>query len=130
MVFINLPVAQLTRSVEFFTALGYRFNPQFTDQSSTCMVISDHIYVMLLERERFRSFIDREVADTHASVGALIALNFDSREAVTELCERAFAAGGRRFKEPDDHGFMFAWGFEDPDGNVFEAFWMDPAHVQ
>lgn len=130
MVFINLPVSDLARSVDFFTTLGYEFNPQFTDESATCMIVSEHIYVMLLQHDRFRTFIDRAVADTHQSVAVLTAFNFDSAAAVKDICERAFAAGGRRYKEPEDLGFMYSWGFEDPDGNIFEAFWMDPTHVQ
>lgn len=130
MIFVNLPVKDLDRSVRFFNQLGYTFNPQFTDESSTCMVISDTIFAMLLVEERFKTFTPKPIADASAVTEALVGLSMDSREEVDRICNAAFAAGGRRYKEPEDHGFMYSWGFEDPDGHIWEHFWMDPAAVQ
>jgi predicted lactoylglutathione lyase len=127
--FINLPVEKLSRSVEFFTALGFTFNPQFTSEDSTCMIIGSENYAMLLERAKFSTFIDKPIAEKN-TVEALIALSCNSTEEVRELCERAFSLGARRYKEPDEYPFMFAWGFEDLDGHIWELFWMNPEHLQ
>ncbi|MEY3408069.1 MAG: hypothetical protein RL038_1130 [Actinomycetota bacterium] len=128
-IFVNLPVRKLQRSVEFFTGLGFTFNAQFTDESSTCMIIGENMYAMLLEDEKFTGFIDKPIADT-STVEALIALSCESRDEVERIAEKAFELGARRYKEPDDHGFMFAWGFEDLDGHIWEVFWMNPEYVQ
>jgi predicted lactoylglutathione lyase len=129
-IFVNLPVKDLARSVEFFTQLGYRFNPQFTDESATCMVISEDIYAMLLVEKRFSDFIDKPVADAKHATEVLVSLTADSRAAVDALVEKALAAGGRRYTEPVDHGFMYQWGFEDLDGHIWEHFWMDPKALE
>lgn len=130
MIFVNLSVADLPRSRAFFEALGFSFNPQFTNDQAACMVVSPHIYAMLLVPSHFAGFTPKPIADAHACTEALVALSCDSREEVDRLCGAAFAAGGRRYKEPQDLGFMYGWGFEDPDGHLWELFWMDPAHVQ
>lgn len=128
-IFVNLPVENLKRSVDFFSALGFDFNPQFTSEDSTCMLVGENIFAMLLEDDRFASFVDKPIAAGNTSE-VLLALGVGSREEVSELAEKAFALGARRYKEPDDHGFMFAWGFEDLDGHIWELFWMDPSYVQ
>lgn len=128
-IFVNLPVRSLSRSVDFFTTLGFTFNPQFTSEDSTCMIIGENIYAMLLEDERFKSFIDKPIADSTSSE-VLVSLGLDSREEVSRLAEAAFSAGARRYKEADDLGFMFGWGFEDLDGHIWELFWMNPEHIQ
>ena len=128
-IFVNLPIEKLTTSVDFFTALGFTFNPQFTSEDSTCMVISENIYVMLLEKAKFSTFIDKPIADK-GSVEALIALSCESNDEVRHLCEKAFALGARRYKEPDEYPFMFGWGFEDLAGHIWELFWMNPEHIQ
>ena len=129
-IFVNLPVKDLDRSVAFFTRLGYTFNQQFTDDSATCMVISEDIFVMLLVEERFKTFTPKPIADAGAATEVLVSLSAESPDAVRRICEAAFAAGGRRYKEPEDHGFMYGWGFEDLDGHIWEYVWMDPAAVQ
>lgn len=129
-IFVNLPVKDLDRSVAFFSTLGYTFNPQFTDESATCMVISEDIFVMLLVEDRFKDFTPKPIADASATTEVLVSLSADSRDDVARICETAFAAGARRYKEPDDHGFMYGWGFEDLDGHIWEYVWMDPAAVQ
>ena len=128
--FVNLPVSDLNRSVEFFKKLGYTFNPQFTDENATCMIVADNIYVMLLVEKYFKKFTPKAIADSKNSTEALIALSASSRDEVNHIVETALAAGARRYKEPQDHGFMYAWGFEDLDGHIWEHVWMDPAAVQ
>lgn len=128
-IFVNLPIQNLDKSVEFFSDLGFTFNPQFTGEDSTCMIIGENMYAMLLEHEKFSSFIDKPIA-SRSSTEALIALACDSKTGVQEMAEKAFRLGARRYSEPIDHGFMFSWGFEDLDGHIWELFWMDPAHVE
>ena len=128
-IFINLPVEKLTRSVEFFTALGFTFNEQFTDETSTCMLVGDNIFVMLVEHQKFSAFIDKPIAPS-TSTEAILSLSCGSTDEVRELSEKAFAAGARRVNDPEDHGFMFSWGFEDLDGHLWDLFWMNPEHVQ
>ena len=128
-IFVNLPVKELSRSVEFFTKIGFTFNPQFTDENATCMVINDTIYAMLLVEKFFKSFIDKEIADTKANAAAIIALSVGSRAEVDELIEKALKAGGREYKELQDHGFMYGRDFEDLDGHLWEIFYMDMAAI-
>lgn len=128
--FINLPVSDLPKSIEFFTKIGYTFNPQFTDDSATCMVLGTNLFAMLLTHDRFQGFAPAPIADTQATTGALISLSLDSRDDVDALIAKAVAAGGTTYREPDDYGFMRSWGYRDLDGHVWEVLWMDPAHVQ
>ncbi|VUD40424.1 hypothetical protein TDB9533_00211 [Thalassocella blandensis] len=124
-IFINLPCADLPASIDFFTALGYSFNPQFTDDSGTCMIVSDHIYVMLLSQEKFSGFSPNPVANARDTTEVLIALDCDSREEVDATIQKAVAAGGNTYNEPQDHGFMYAHAFQDLDGHVWEVFFME-----
>jgi predicted lactoylglutathione lyase len=124
--FVNLPIENLKRSVDFFSHLGFTFNPQFTDEQSTCMIVSDNIMIMLLEREKFQGFIEKPIASREATE-VILALSSESQEEVRTLCEKAFEKGARRLNDPEDHGFMFSWGFEDLDGHLWDVFWMDPA---
>ena len=128
-IFVNLPVSDLQRSIEFFGSLGFTFNPQFTDETATCMVVSDDIFVMLLTREKFAGFTPYPVSDATRSTEVLVALSCDSREEVETLVRKAVAAGGGTYAEAQDHGFMFQHGFQDPDGHIWELVWMDPAYV-
>lgn len=130
MIFVNLPVESLERSREFYEALGYSINPLFSDENGACVVISEAIYVMLLTREFFASFIPgHAVADPGGAIGAQYALSMDSREQADALVARAVAAGGTAF-EPRDLGFMYSHAFADPDGHYWEPFWMDPAAAE
>jgi predicted lactoylglutathione lyase len=129
-IFVNLPVKDLARSVEFFTKLGYTFNPQFTDENATCMVISEDIFVMLLVEKYFGTFTPKAIADAKQTSEVLVALSCDSRAEVERVVNAALAAGARRYREPNDLGFMYQWGFEDLDGHIWEHFWMDPTNVQ
>jgi len=127
MVFVNLPVANVKRSIAFFTALGFKFDQRFTnDQAAGLIIDENHSYAMLLNREYFKTFIKTEIADATRATEVLVALMFDTREAVDEVVRKAIAAGGKDAREPQDHGFMYARAFADPDGHIWEPFWMDP----
>jgi uncharacterized protein len=129
-IFVNLPVKDLDRSAAFFTTLGFSFNAQFTDATGACMVISDTIYVMLLTHTKFAAFTPRRIADATKETERLIALNRESRADVDALIEKALSAGGGEPRAAQDHGFMYGRAFEDPDGHIWEVFWMDPSFVQ
>lgn len=130
MIFVNLPVSNLERSKAFYTALGFTINPQFSDDTAACVVISDTIFLMILTHPKFDSFLTNPRADTRKTTSALIALNRDDRAAVDAITEAALMAGGTEPKPASDHGFMYTRTFMDPDGNVFEPLWMDPSFVQ
>lgn len=125
-IFVNLPVKDLQKSMNFFGSLGYKFNPQFTDEKAACMVISEDIYSMLLTEAFFQGFTPKTITDAHKSTEVLLALSADSRQAVDELVNKALAAGGTEVREPQDHGFMYARSFNDLDGHIWEVLWMDP----
>jgi len=123
-IFVNLPVSNLKRSVDFFTAPGYRFNPQFTDENATCMIVSDNIFVMLLVEPFFTGFTGKPIADTSKVAEAIISLNAADRAGVDEMVRKAKDAGGTVPKAAVDHGFMYQHGFRDPDGHMWEYFHM------
>ena len=125
-IFVNLPVKNLDRSVEFFSKLGFGFNQQFTDEKGTCMVINDDIYVMLLLEEFFKTFTKKQVLDARKGTEVILALSAETREEVDELVGKATNAGGTTPNHKQDHGFMYGWGFEDLDGHLWEVFYMDP----
>ena len=127
--FVNIPVRDLQRSIEFFEALGFSFNPQFTDATATCMLVGEDAYFMLLTTERFAGFSKRPLGDPATTTNALYALGVESREAVDAMVKAAVAAGGSHALEPQDHGFMYGWSFYDLDGHHWEVFWMDPNSV-
>lgn len=128
-IFVNLPVKNLSKSIEFFTRLGYTFNPQFTDETATCMIVSEDIYIMLLTEEKFKGFTKKEIADATKSTEAIICLSADSREKVDEMINKALEAGGTTPNEKQDHGFMYGWGYQDLDGHLWEIMWMDPGAI-
>ena len=127
--FVNLPVRDLTRSMAFFSKLGFSFNPQFTDDRAACMVVSEDAFVMLLVEDFFKGFTKKAIADAATSSESILALSASSRAEVDQLVEAAIAAGGTHALAPMDHGFMYGWSFYDPDGHHWEVFWMDPAAV-
>ncbi|MBY0574508.1 MAG: VOC family protein [Undibacterium sp.] len=130
MIFVNFPIADLDRSIAFYTAIGGTKNPKFSDESAACMVLSETIHVMLLTHDKYRFFTSRPIADARSTSAALIAITVDSRDEVDVTIEHAVAAGGQADPNPkQDHGFMFSRSVQDPDGNVWEIFWMDPAAV-
>jgi len=129
-IFVNLPVRDLNKSIEFFTKLGYTFNAQFTDETATCMIVSDDIFVMLLTEAKFQSFSPKPICDARHSTEVLIALTCDSREQVHEMVRTAVAAGGSTYNEAQDHGFMLQHGYQDPDGHIWELVYMEPSALQ
>jgi predicted lactoylglutathione lyase len=127
MLFVNLAVEDLERSVAFFTQLGFTFDERFTDESATCMNVSDKAFVMLLVKPRFQDFTKKTVSDSHTQTETILALSADSREEVDAFAEAALAAGASAANEPMDHGFMYGRSFNDPDGHLWEVMWMDPS---
>lgn len=128
-IFVNLPVKNLNQSIEFFSKIGFEFNPQFTDENATCMVISEHIFVMLLVEDYFKTFTKKVISDAGKSTEVILALSADSREKVDEIVNKALHAGGKESKDPIDHGFMYGWSFQDLDGHLWEVMYMDESAV-
>ena len=128
-IFVNLPIKDLKTSVAFFTGLGFTFNPHFTDETSTCMIISDDAYAMLLSEPRFKDFTTKTISDTSKSTEAIIALSGESRADVDAFAAKALATGGSPAMPATDLGFMYGRSFYDPDGHHWEIFYMDPAAV-
>ncbi|MDN4071106.1 VOC family protein [Paenibacillus vini] len=129
-IFVNLPVKNLETTKKFFNEIGFQFNAQFTNEDAACLVISEHIYAMLLTEQHFKSFITKEISDTSRHAEVILALSAESREQVDEIVNRALAAGGTKYNDPVDHGFMYSWSFQDPDGHLWEVFYMDPATIE
>jgi predicted lactoylglutathione lyase len=127
--FINLPVKDLKKSVEFFTKVGFEFNPNFTDDNATCMVIGENIYSMLLVEEYFKTFIKKEISDTSKTTEVLIALMVESREKVDKLVNSAIDAGGNIANDTQDLGFMYQRSFLDLDGHQWEIGFMDESAI-
>ncbi|MGW2073148.1 VOC family protein [Streptomyces sp. NPDC001953] len=130
MIFVNLPVADVDASKKFFTELGYTINPQFTTDDCVCVVISDTVIAMLLSKQRYADFTQKEIADATKTSEVLLCLSAESRAKVDELVDRALAAGGSGTREAVDHGYMYGRAFDDLDGHTWEVMWMDPAAVQ
>jgi len=128
-IFVNLPVKNLKKSIEFFTKLGYTFNPQFTDNTATCMIVSENIFVMLLTEEKFKTFTPKSICDATQSTEVLVCLSTESRQKVDELVRKALAAGGTTYNNPQDHGFMYGHGFQDLDGHIWELIFMEPSAI-
>jgi predicted lactoylglutathione lyase len=126
-IFVNLPVKDLKRSVEFFTRVGYTFNPQFTDENATCMIIGENLFVMLLVEKFFSSFTSKGITDTSRTTEVITCVACGSREEVDELVARARAAGAQVPRKAQDHGFMYSHGFEDLDGHTWELVHMTGA---
>ena len=125
-IFVNLPVKNLKKSIEFFTKLGFTFNPQFTDETATCMIVSEDIFVMLLTEAKFKTFTPKQICDATKNTEVLVCLSSESREKVDETVRKAVAGGGTTYNQPQDHGFMYAHGFQDLDGHIWELIYMEP----
>ena len=129
-VFINLPVRDLARATAFYAAVGAVRNPQFSDDTAACMVVSDTIFVMLLTHPKWATFTQKPIVDAHRASEVMLALACDSRAAVDKLTEAAGAAGGKADVNPkQDLGFMYGRSFEDVDGHIWEAFCMDVSQM-
>jgi uncharacterized protein len=129
-IFVNLPVKDLKRSVDFFTQLGFTFDQRFTNDNATCMILSDEAFVMLLVEDYFKTFTKKSVADARAGNEAILAFSADSKEEVDQMADKALASGGQAAMDPQDHGFMYVRSFQDPDGHHWEVAWMDPKALE
>ena len=128
--FVNLPVRDLNRSIQFFSTLGFTFNPRFTDDNAACMVVSDGAFVMLLAEPFFKTFTHRRVCNTAKDIEGLFALSCGSKAEVDEMVKTAIAAGGKYAMDKQEHGYMYGWSFYDLDGHHWEVIWIDPSSVQ
>ncbi len=124
-IFVNLPVKDLNKSIVFFTWLGFTFNPRFTDENATCMIVAENIYVMLLREEFFKTFTPKTIADSVKSTEVIVSLSVDSRVQVDQMMENVFKAGGQESGLKQDYGWMYNRGFQDLDGHLWEVFFMD-----
>jgi uncharacterized protein len=129
-IFVNLPVKDLNKSMDFFTQLGFTFNMQFTNHEAACMVIGENIFAMLLTEERFKDFTKKEISDAKKTTEVLIAIDAASRTEVDDLVRKAVSAGGSIYADPLDHGWMYGHSFADPDGHQWEVLYMDEAALQ
>ncbi|MFZ5465769.1 MAG: VOC family protein [Pseudomonadota bacterium] len=125
-IFVNLPVRDLQRSVSFFTSLGFRFDPRYTNENATCMIVAENIYVMLLVDSFFQTFTRKPLCDATQATEVLVCLACDSRAEVDELIRKALTAGGILAREPQEYDFMYGQSFEDPDGHIWELLYMEP----
>lgn len=122
-IYVNLPVADLKRSVDFFSALGFRFDPKFTDDHSTCMIAGDNIFIMLVTHDKFKLFTPKPICDASQSTEVLVCLTMESKEEIQEMVERAVAHGAQSYTQPQDHPLMYGHGFQDPDGHIWELLY-------
>jgi len=126
-IFVNLPVKDLKRAVDFYSKLGYAFNPQFTDENATCMIVGENLFVMLLVEKFFSGFTSKAIVDTSKATEVLTCVSCDSRAQIDELVAKARAAGASTPRQPQDHGFMYSHGYEDLDGHTWELVHMTAA---
>jgi predicted lactoylglutathione lyase len=129
-IFVNLPIKDLNKTIEFFTKLGFKFNPQFTDENATCMIVGEDIFVMLLVEKFFKTFTKKQISDTSKNTEVIVALSVEGRENVDQMINKAIEAGGRESREPQDHGWMYERGFEDIDGHLWEIIYMDESALK
>jgi predicted lactoylglutathione lyase len=125
-IFVNLPVKDLKKSVEFFTKLGFTFDPKFTNENATCMIVGENIFVMLLVEKFFKSFTPKEICDTTKNTEVLVCISAESRANIDTMVSNAVAAGGKAPNQSKDHGFMYQHGFDDLDGHTWELVYMAP----
>ena len=128
--FVNLPAKDLNKTIEFFTKLGFKFNPQFTDENATCMIVGEDIFVMLLVEKFFKTFTKKEICDTSKNTEVIVALSVEGREKVDQMINKAIEAGGRESREPQDHGWMHGRSFEDINGHIWEIIYMDESALK
>lgn len=124
-IFINLSVKEVDKSTNFFREIGFEFNQQFSDESTSCMIISENIFAMIMSEGKFMGFSKKEIVDTTTSAEIILSFSAESREQVDEIVNKALASGGKSFSEPLDHGFMYIWGFQDLDGHLWEVAYLD-----
>lgn len=124
-IFVNLPVDNVSATMDFFSKLGFSFNEKFTDEKGACMMVGENIFVMFLTNDFFQTFTKKERTDTTKAIEVITALSLESKEEVDELLERALAVGAEEVNEAQDHDFMYSRSFEDLDGHIWEVFFMD-----
>ena len=129
-IFVNLPVKDLKKTIEFFTKLDFTFNSQFTDENATCMIVGGDIFVMLLVDKFFKTFTKKEICDTAKSTEVIVALSAESREKVDQMIDKAIKAGARESIAPQEHGWMYGRSFQDIDGHLWEIIYMDEGAVR
>jgi len=129
-IFVNLPVKDLKKTMEFFSKLGFTFNQQFTDENAACMIVSQDIFVMLLLEKFFQGFTQKTICDTRGSAEAIISLSAESRQAVDNFANKALSAGAMNVSEPKEMGSMYSRDFFDLDGHMWEVLWMDPSTIE
>ncbi|MBC1370774.1 VOC family protein [Listeria booriae] len=129
MLFVNIAVKDLDKSVEFFTALGFEFNPQFTNEKATSMILNENTFVMLLVEDFFQTFTKKAIAESATTTETILAISADTREEVDEIVEKALAAGGKVSNDKIDEGFMYGWSFQDVDDHLWEVVYMDPSAI-
>lgn len=129
-VFVNLPVQNLDRSIEYFTKLGFAFDPKFTDETATCMSVTEDVAIMLLVAEKFKMFTPKDICDAKRFTEVLVCLSLDSRAKVDEMVRNAVSAGGTVYSDPQDYGFMYGHGFQDLDHHIWEVIYMEPSPIR
>jgi predicted lactoylglutathione lyase len=129
-IFVNLPVSDLAASKDFFRALGFDFDPKFTDESCACMVVNDQAYVMLLDSSRFADFTTKPVADARATTESILCVSAASRDDVDAFADAALGSGGSGANDAMDHGFMYGRSFHDLDGHLWEVMWMSSEAIE
>lgn len=129
-IFVNLPVKDLNKTIDFFTKLGFKFNPQFTNENATCMIVGDDIFVMLLVEKFFKTFTKKEISDTSKNTEVIVALSVEGRENVDQMINKAIEYGGKESREPQDHGWMYGRSFEDINGHLWEIIYMDESALK
>jgi predicted lactoylglutathione lyase len=130
LIFVNVPVEDVSASIAFFRALGFEFDEKFTDESAACLIVSEQAFVMLLARERFEDFVAKPVADARSTTAALLGISAPSRDCVDTFADAALAAGGTPARDPMDHGFMYGRSFHDLDGHLWEVIWMSDEAIE
>jgi len=129
-IFVNLPVKDLNNTIDFFTKLGFKFNPQFTDENATCMIVGEDIFVMLLVEKFFKTFTKKEICNTSKDTEVIVALSVESREKVDQMINKALESGGKESREPQDHGWMYGRSFEDINKHLWEIIYMDESALK
>jgi hypothetical protein len=128
-IYVNLPVKDLKRSINFYSELGFSLNEQFTDEKAACIVIGENIYAMLLTEGFFKEFTNKKICDATKSTEVLIAIDVTARKDVDDMVNKASKAGGSLYREPQDHGWMYQHSFADPDGHQWEVLYIDESSL-
>jgi len=129
-IFVNLPVKNLSKSMEFFVEIGFSFDPKFTDETAACMSVTNDMSAMLLTERKFKMFTPKKICNANKCTEVLVCLSLDSRAKVDDIVRKAVSAGGTTYSDPQDYGFMYGHGFQDLDGHIWEVIYMDPSEIR